>query len=237
MGRWEPNARGRLAEAALELYSERGFEQTTVAEIAGRAGLTERTYFRHYADKREVLFGGTELQDLLVGAAAGAPESLTPIGVLAVGLDAVSEMFEGRRAYARKRQAVITANAELRERELIKLASLSAALAGTLRRRGVPEAGREPDRRGGDRRLQGRLRTLARGFRGTRDGARDEGAAGRTQGRGRGRARLVGAAPGGGGPQALAEAGRARVTPDVRQPPRERRLVTRSADDSRLARN
>lgn len=66
MGRWEPNARGRLAEAALELYSERGFEQTTVAEIAGRAGLTERTYFRHYADKREVLFGGTELQDLLV---------------------------------------------------------------------------------------------------------------------------------------------------------------------------
>ncbi|MET8715830.1 helix-turn-helix domain-containing protein [Streptomyces sp. NPDC004735] len=139
MGRWEPNARGRLAEAALELYSERGFELTTVAEIAGRAGLTERTYFRHYADKREVLFGSTELQDLLVGAAAGAPESLAPIDVLAVGLDAVSEMFEGRRAYARKRQGVITANAELQERELIKLASLSAALAGTLRRRGVPE--------------------------------------------------------------------------------------------------
>lgn len=73
MGRWEPNARGRLAEAALELYSERGFEQTTVAEIAKRAGLTERTYFRHYADKREVLFGGTELRDLLVGAVAGCP--------------------------------------------------------------------------------------------------------------------------------------------------------------------
>ncbi|MFD6277339.1 TetR/AcrR family transcriptional regulator [Streptomyces sp. NPDC060209] len=139
MGRWEPNARGRLAEAALELYSERGFEQTTVAEIAKRAGLTERTYFRHYADKREVLFGGSELQDLLVGATAGAPASMAPIDVVAVGLDAASEMFEDRRAYARKRQAVIVANAELQERELIKLASLSAALAGTLRRRGVPE--------------------------------------------------------------------------------------------------
>ncbi|MEU8704266.1 TetR family transcriptional regulator [Streptomyces sp. NPDC048565] len=139
MGRWEPNARGRLAEAALELYSERGFEQTTVAEIAKRAGLTERTYFRHYADKREVLFGGSQLQDLLVGVVAGVPESTAPIDALAVGLDALSEMFDDRRAYARKRQAVIVANAELQERELIKLASLSAALADTLRRRGVPE--------------------------------------------------------------------------------------------------
>ncbi|MFE4451904.1 TetR/AcrR family transcriptional regulator [Streptomyces sp. NPDC056796] len=139
MGRWEPNARGRLAEAALELYSEHGFEQTTVAEIAKRAGLTERTYFRHYADKREVLFGGSELQDLLVEAVAGAPESLAPIDVLAVALDAASGMFEDRRTYARRRQAVIVANAELQERELIKLASLSAALADTLRRRGVPE--------------------------------------------------------------------------------------------------
>lgn len=139
MGRWEPNARGRLAEAALELYSERGFEQTTVAEIAKRAGLTERTYFRHYADKREVLFGGSELQDLLVGAVAGVPEPTPPFDALAVGLDAVSEMFDDRREYARKRQAVIRANAELQERELIKLASLSAALAGTLRGRGVPE--------------------------------------------------------------------------------------------------
>lgn len=139
MGRWEPNARGRLAEAALELYSERGFEQTTVAEIAGRAGLTERTYFRHYADKREVLFGGSELRDLLVGAVAGAPETIAPIGALALALEAASAMFDDRRAYARKRQAVIAANTELQERELIKLASLSAALADTLRGRGVPE--------------------------------------------------------------------------------------------------
>ncbi|MEU9359584.1 helix-turn-helix domain-containing protein [Streptomyces sp. NPDC048301] len=139
MGRWEPNARGRLAEAALDLYSERGFEQTTVAEIARRAGLTERTYFRHYADKREVLFGGSELRDLLVEAVAGAPEGIATLDLLSLGLEAMSTMFDDRRAYARKRQSVIVANAELQERELIKLASLSAVLAETLRGRGVPE--------------------------------------------------------------------------------------------------
>ncbi|MGP3939205.1 MULTISPECIES: TetR/AcrR family transcriptional regulator [Streptomyces] len=140
MGRWQPDARGRMAKAALELYSERGYEQTTVAEIARRAGLTERTFFRHYADKREVLFAGSgELEELFVRAVAEAPESAAPIDALGVGLDAVSELFEDRREYARKRQAVITANAELLERELIKLASLSAALADTLRRRGVAE--------------------------------------------------------------------------------------------------
>ncbi|MFD7878477.1 TetR/AcrR family transcriptional regulator [Streptomyces sp. NPDC059766] len=140
MGRWEPDARGRLAKAALELYGERGYEQTTVAEIARRAGLTERTFFRHYADKREVLFGGTpSLQDLFVQAVTEAPPATTPIDALALGLDAAGEMFVDRRDFARKRQAVITANAELQERELIKLASLSAALADALRARGVPE--------------------------------------------------------------------------------------------------
>lgn len=140
MGRWEPDARGRLAKVALELYSERGYEQTTVAEIAKRAGLTERTFFRHYTDKREVLFAGSgELRELFVGAVAGAPKSAAPIDALTVGLDAVSEMFADRREYARRRQGVIMANAELHERELIKLASISAALAGTLRERGVPE--------------------------------------------------------------------------------------------------
>jgi AcrR family transcriptional regulator len=140
MGRWEPNARERLAEAALELYGERGFEQTTVAEIAKRAGLTERTFFRHYADKREVLFAGSgELERLFVDAVAGAPSSAAPVDALAVGLDAVCEVFADRRAFARKRHAVIAATAELRERELIKLASMAAALAGTLRGRGVAE--------------------------------------------------------------------------------------------------
>ncbi|MFJ9821547.1 TetR/AcrR family transcriptional regulator [Streptomyces sp. NPDC101151] len=140
MGRWEPNARERLATAALQLYSERGYEQTTVAEIARRAGLTERTYFRHYADKREVLFDGSgALQELFVQAVAEAQESAVPIDAMAAGLDAVSAVFVDRRDHARQRQAVIVANAELQERELIKLASLSAALADALRVRGVAE--------------------------------------------------------------------------------------------------
>ncbi|MFE0389771.1 TetR family transcriptional regulator, partial [Streptomyces bungoensis] len=116
MSRWQPNARERLAKAALELYGERGFEQTTVAEIAGRAGLTERTFFRHYADKREVLFAGArELEELFVRAVAGAPASAAPIDALASGLEAAAEAFAGRHAFARRRQAVITANAELQE--------------------------------------------------------------------------------------------------------------------------
>ncbi|MFJ2511117.1 TetR/AcrR family transcriptional regulator [Streptomyces griseoviridis] len=140
MGRWEPNTRQRLAKAALELYSERGYEQTTVAEIARRAGLTERTFFRHYADKREVLFDGSgELRDLFVAGVSQAPGSAAPIDAMAAGLDAAAGPFTDRRTFARQRQAVIGANAELRERELIKLASLSAAVAETLRGRGVPE--------------------------------------------------------------------------------------------------
>jgi AcrR family transcriptional regulator len=144
MGRWEPNARGRLEQAALELYVERGFEQTTVAEIAERAGLTERTFFRHYADKREVLFGGAgALQELLVTAVAGAPDSVAPIEAVAAALGAAGALLQERREYSRQRQAVIDANAALRERELIKLAALASALADALRRRGVtdPAAG------------------------------------------------------------------------------------------------
>jgi AcrR family transcriptional regulator len=140
MPRWEPDSRGRLEQAALALYGERGFENTTVAEIAARAGVTERTFFRYFADKREVLFGGAGmLQDLLVGAVASAPDSATPIDAVAAGLDATSAMFQARRDFARQRSAVIAANAELQERELIKLATLAAALADALRRRGVTE--------------------------------------------------------------------------------------------------
>ncbi|MGW1072796.1 TetR/AcrR family transcriptional regulator [Streptomyces sp. NPDC002537] len=140
MGRWEPNARGRLAKAALELYSELGFEQTTVAEIAKRAGLTERTFFRHYTDKREVLFAGAPaMRELFVQAVTDAPRSAAPVDMLVAGLEAVSGMFADRREAARQRQTVIAANAELQERELIKLAKLSAAFAEALRRRGVAE--------------------------------------------------------------------------------------------------
>lgn len=140
MGRWEPDARGRLAKAALELYAEHGYEQTTVAEIAKRAGLTERTFFRHYADKREVLFSGAgELEELIVRTVGDAPESAVPLDALSAGLDAVAEMFTDRRDFARRRHAVITANPELQERELIKLASMAAALAASLRGRGIAE--------------------------------------------------------------------------------------------------
>ena len=73
MGRWEPGARGRLARVALELYAERGFEQTTVEDIAERAGVTERTFFRHFADKREVLFDGSAVLQQLGGDVGAAP--------------------------------------------------------------------------------------------------------------------------------------------------------------------
>ena len=140
MSRWEPNARGRLEQAALELYVERGFEQTTVAEIASRAGLTERTFFRHFADKREVLFGGsTTLQELLVQTVADAPGSAAPIEAVALALVTAGAMFQERKDMVRQRQAVIAANADLRERELIKLATLAAALADALRGRGVTD--------------------------------------------------------------------------------------------------
>ncbi len=140
MGRWEPDSRGRLEQAALALYAERGYENTTVAEIAARAGLTERTFFRHFADKREVLFwGAATLEALLVSAVEAAPESAAPIDTIAAALEATGPLFEERRDGARQRQLVIDANAELRERELIKLASLATALAAALRRRGVAD--------------------------------------------------------------------------------------------------
>ena len=140
MARWEPDSRGRLEEAALALYGERGFENTTVAEIAERAGLTERTFFRHFADKREVLFGGAAmLEELLVNSVAGAPDSAAPIDAVVAALEAAGALLQERRALARRRQMVIAANAELRERELIKLASLASALADSLRGRGVSD--------------------------------------------------------------------------------------------------
>ena len=140
MTRWEPDARGRLELAALALYGERGFENTTVAEIAARAGLTERTFFRHFADKREVLFSGADaLQELLVSNVAAAPDSIAPIDAVGAALEAAGALLQQRREYARQRQAIIAANTELQERELIKLASLASATADTLRRRGVSD--------------------------------------------------------------------------------------------------
>src|SRR5271155_2102702 len=141
LGRWEPDSRGRLQEAALALYSERGFDQTTAAEIAARAGVTERTFFRHFADKREVLFGGSAiLKERILEGVIAAPGGDGPLEAVARGLDAAAAMLgEGRRDLAAQRQAVIAANPELRERELAKLATYAAAVAATLRERGASE--------------------------------------------------------------------------------------------------
>ncbi|MGA2295885.1 MAG: TetR family transcriptional regulator [Acidimicrobiales bacterium] len=144
MVRWEPDSRGRLAQAAMELYGERGFDQTTVADIAERAGLTERTFFRHFSDKREVLFSGAQaLQDLLVTTIVGAPVSTTPIDAVTLALEAAGERFNEHRGFSVQRQRIIDGSAELQERELIKLASLAVAMANALRQRGVedPTAG------------------------------------------------------------------------------------------------
>ena len=138
MGRWEPNAAGRLQHAAFELYAERGYDQTTVAEIAARAGLTERTFFRHFADKREVLFGGGDrFRATLVDPVDAAPASATALEAVAAGIEAAASVFPSVEL-VRRRQALLSANPELQERELIKLAALATALADALRRRGVP---------------------------------------------------------------------------------------------------
>src|ERR1700749_211636 len=119
MARWEPDARGRLEKAAMTLFQERGYERTTVEEIAARAGLTERTFFRYFADKREVLFSGSkDLEKGIVDRIAAAPREASPF-------DAVAAAFEG--------------HADLQERELIKLAALAAAATKALLARGVPD--------------------------------------------------------------------------------------------------
>src|ERR1700729_42595 len=112
MGRWEPNASGRLREAAMELYVERGYEQTTVADIAERAGLTARTFFRYFVDKREVLFNGSErLQRTMVDALKDAPAQAMAIEAIAAALNATADFFADNREFARQRSSVIAANA------------------------------------------------------------------------------------------------------------------------------
>lgn len=141
MVRWEPGARERLQAAALELFAARGFEQTTAEQIAQSVGLTERTFFRHFSDKREVLFYGQEqfLQAFIDGADAAPPDA-SPLGVVASALHAAASFFpDDRRSYARARQSVIDQNPALRERELHKLAGLATTVARALRQRGIGE--------------------------------------------------------------------------------------------------
>jgi len=142
MVRWEPGARERLRTAALDLFVSRGFEKTTTADIAAAVGLTERTFFRHFADKREVLFSGQELleQAFLEGVAAAPPDA-APLEMVASALSAVAPFFsDERRAYSRRRQTIISENPALQERELLKLAGLAVVAAAALQARGVPRS-------------------------------------------------------------------------------------------------
>ncbi|MBU2669383.1 TetR/AcrR family transcriptional regulator [Actinoplanes bogorensis] len=140
MGRWEPNAQSRLRQAAMDLYASRGFERTTVAEIAEKAGLTERTFFRHFADKREVFFAGSErLRELLVATVTDAPVEAGPAQAVAAAFESVAADYFPPVAFSRQRQSVIDANISLQERELVKLHAVAAELAAALQRRGVSE--------------------------------------------------------------------------------------------------
>lgn len=138
MVRWQPGARERLQAAALERFAAAGFDGTTVAEIAATAGLTERTFFRHFADKREVLFAGQdEFERLFVGGIEAAPAG-DPMAIVAAALEGATAFFpEERRSWSRARQGVIDADPGLQERELLKLSGLATAMTGALRRRGV----------------------------------------------------------------------------------------------------
>ncbi|WP_328603333.1 TetR/AcrR family transcriptional regulator [Amycolatopsis sp. NBC_00345] len=136
MPRWESDAQGRLERAALELFETQGFERTSVAQIARAAGLAERSFYRYFADKREVLFAGDELEAHLVAQVEAADPGLTPIEALLAALGTADQVFSSREFLVR-RTAVIAANRALAERDLIKLAAIADALAQALERRGV----------------------------------------------------------------------------------------------------
>jgi AcrR family transcriptional regulator len=124
----------------MALFEERGYNDTTVADIAQAAGLTKRTFFRYFADKREVLFAGADvLEAELVGAVDAAPAEAGPFEAAAIGLDAIAPFFQERRDFSVRRQRVIDSSPELQERELIKRERLSAAVAASLRQRGTEE--------------------------------------------------------------------------------------------------
>lgn len=140
MARWQPNARARLILAALDLFEERGYDKTTVIDIAEGAGLTKSTFFRHFADKREVLFGGEAMADLLVEGIESAPDGASPLQAVTRAFEAVGrEAFTpARREFVARRRAVITAHPELQEREALKGLFLAASMTEALERRGIP---------------------------------------------------------------------------------------------------
>ncbi len=141
MPRWEPDARARLVAAALQLFSEQGYDRTTVAEIADRAGLTRSTFFRYFPDKRDVLAAGqVTLSRLLTDGISSAPADATPLAAVAAGLErAAGEMTPFNRELGPRLRAVIASSTELQERDALKQVGLAAAMAEALRARGVPD--------------------------------------------------------------------------------------------------
>ncbi len=139
MSRWKPDAEGRLGAAAITLFAEQGYDETTIAEIAAAAGLTKRTFFRYFSDKREVLFNGShELQEIWVGGIGAAPPGTGPMAAVSAGLDEVARLFADRHPFAGMRARIVAAHPELQERELIKLQTLADAIRAALVDRGVP---------------------------------------------------------------------------------------------------
>jgi AcrR family transcriptional regulator len=140
MPRWDPRAEERLRKAALELYSERGYENVTVAEITERAGLTRRTFFRYFTDKRDVLFAGSDLlAPTLAEAVLHAGDTLSPFEAMLTGLVKVGDVLtEQGSSIAAQRRAVVQSSPELQERSRTKFAAVADSLADALERRGAP---------------------------------------------------------------------------------------------------
>ena len=143
MGRWEPGARERLVVAAVDLFTEKGYDATTVAEIASRAGVTKSTFFRHFPDKRELLVAGQQtLSRLLADGIADAESDATPLQAVAAGLERASEEVGPlNREIGPRLKAAVAASTELQERDALKTVGLAAAMTTALVARGVPESG------------------------------------------------------------------------------------------------
>jgi len=141
MARWQPGVRERLVVAAVDLFTEQGYDATTVAQIAERAGVTRSTFFRHFSDKREVLVAGQEtLGRLLAEGIAGAPQGTSPLEAVAAGLERASaEMGPMNRELGPRLKAAVAASAELQERDALKSVGLAAAMTAALIARGVPD--------------------------------------------------------------------------------------------------
>lgn len=142
MPRWKPDARERFVSAALHLFSEHGYDETTVAQIADRAGLTRSTFFRHFSDKREVLAAGQEtLSALFAEGIMSAPADATPLEAVAAGLaTAAAAMTPFNRELGPQLEAVIATSTELQERAVLKKVGMAAAMAEALRTRGISDA-------------------------------------------------------------------------------------------------